>query len=718
MGAPTLFAQGLTAAHATTVPSVVIPTHAADDILVVEATYWGPNTSAPGTDVALIPVPANWSDLIPQVRYPASPNSDGVHALLWRRAPSAGTTITLTRGAGWDTGTDTCYGARAYVIRGCITTGDPWDDAQSAGPYTGANGAFSALDVQGIQRLVVQFAGSNDNLAMAGPSIGWTSGTYDGDPAGTDCAFQTYRKPNEASDTPASATQITAPGTGCYVIFGVAFKPNATTNEPEGARAYHTAYQSVAENTWTPSAFDSEMFDFGSMHDPVTNNGRITITAPGFYFVAFHGAWSLGGNAGVVGIRVYKNGTLYFEDYEEKTQPAAYHWIHSAQFSDYFNLNDYLTVQVFQVGDAAGQIRSEYWNTPHFVVTLASHDPIVADVVEAASADTSQDATFGALSAAAVETAAATDLQDATGVYAAAAAENVAASDGPGALLVTLAARIEAASAGDTQDRNLLFAAAITEPGSATETQSALQAQAAAITEPGTAADTPSALKALASAITEAGSATDTPSGLAIRVASDTEAATATESPSALAVRIAAAAEAATATDTPSAVQARAASISEAGTATAVQDFLAGGGIDADLTEAASVTDSASALRLASAAVAEDATATDSAGALVFSTATVTEAVTASATQTAASIFPVSRIEQAAATDALVAQLFGNVSIVERASAFDMVGPPLPGSLVASLDIVMEGSMESDLEISPLEAEVVVGSLVAEVLGG
>src|SRR4030067_132886 len=139
---PIVQAEGLTSANTAGSNSPPIPTHQADDILVLSVTYWGPNSAAPGTDVDDVPTPSGWALLGSQVKYPASPNSDGVHANFWLRAAGSGTTVTVTRGAHWDTLADTCFGARVYVIRGCTPTGTPYDAVGQSAAYTAANGNF------------------------------------------------------------------------------------------------------------------------------------------------------------------------------------------------------------------------------------------------------------------------------------------------------------------------------------------------------------------------------------------------------------------------------------------------------------------------------------------------------------------------------------------------------------------------------------------------
>jgi len=221
--AVTLQAEGATLVATVNPVSPVIPTHQADDIIVVCAVIWVPVTSG---DAAQIPTPTNYTLLGAQVGQPAG-TRDGWSAVFWRRVTGGGTTVTVERGAGWDTGTDTCFGARAYVIRGCITTGNPFDASAESGPHTAANQAFPAVTVSGADRLVIQFGNSMDNQTFAMTSTGWTTGTGDSDPGGTDCNFQTARK-TTSSNTTADTATVSAPAQGAYAFHGVSFAPQPT----------------------------------------------------------------------------------------------------------------------------------------------------------------------------------------------------------------------------------------------------------------------------------------------------------------------------------------------------------------------------------------------------------------------------------------------------------------------------------------------------------
>lgn len=58
-----------------------------------------------------------------------------------------------------------------------------------------------------------------------------------------------------------------------------------------GCRVRHSVNQVIPNNTYTPLAFNTELFDTDSMHDAVTNNSRITINTAGVYLLTAHATW-------------------------------------------------------------------------------------------------------------------------------------------------------------------------------------------------------------------------------------------------------------------------------------------------------------------------------------------------------------------------------------------------------------------------------------------
>lgn len=205
--------------------SPVIPTHQANDILIMVSCAWHPNTVA---TMAVVAAPANWTEITAaRVGMTGADDlADGWIQVFWRRATAAGMTCPLIRPAGWDTGTDGAWHARPYVIRGCVTTGDPWDDVQVASSLN-VNGNLPAVTVSGSERMVVQFYTSPDDQAVGAAPSGWTAGTSLTTATGTDGGHQTFRQDNISSSTSLIASSAAAPAYAfsAYAFIGISFKP-------------------------------------------------------------------------------------------------------------------------------------------------------------------------------------------------------------------------------------------------------------------------------------------------------------------------------------------------------------------------------------------------------------------------------------------------------------------------------------------------------------
>lgn len=82
---------------------------------------------------------------------------------------------------------------------------------------------------------------------------------------------------------------------------------------PPACRVFHNATQSLADNTETTVAFNSERFDTDSMHDTATNNSRITINTAGLYLVGFGIGLAARGDFLVTYARIRLNGTTWLD---------------------------------------------------------------------------------------------------------------------------------------------------------------------------------------------------------------------------------------------------------------------------------------------------------------------------------------------------------------------------------------------------------------------
>lgn len=227
MAAPTLLTEGTLNNITTGNNAPTIPTHQADDILVVVYAIWAPASLNWANNVA---TPASWAVLSTKKNTGPTGGFTGEWGAFWIRATGAGTTVSLTRPTNCTTGTATSWGARAYVIRGCHATGDPWDQATSSpGIVTTANVSLPALTVSGSERLALHVCDVADNTVPSA-ATGWTLGTSATSTTGTDSGQRTLRKDNVSADTGADATTMGAPAQGGYVFYSASFKPPAVAD--------------------------------------------------------------------------------------------------------------------------------------------------------------------------------------------------------------------------------------------------------------------------------------------------------------------------------------------------------------------------------------------------------------------------------------------------------------------------------------------------------
>lgn len=75
------------------------------------------------------------------------------------------------------------------------------------------------------------------------------------------------------------------------------------------ARVYNDAAQAVANGTVVWLAFNSESFDVGSLHDPTTNNSRLTFATAGVYFVGANINWGTTSDTGYRELTLRVNGS-------------------------------------------------------------------------------------------------------------------------------------------------------------------------------------------------------------------------------------------------------------------------------------------------------------------------------------------------------------------------------------------------------------------------
>ncbi len=266
MAAPVLQTEGAQPGNATTTSlTVTLPTSLENDILILCLVIWAPNTAAAVDD---IPTPSGWTRIVAL----GNGTGDGQVAWFWRRVgASAPLNPVCLRGANWDTGADTAYGGRAWLIRGCETSGNPWDKADiftTGGPFSAANQSFTSVLVSGSERTVIHFYGSMDNNTIGAAPAGWTAGTATTDAGGTDTGFQTYRKDNVSATTSAAAPTIGATAQGHYAYLGVSFKPPAPAGPIDVNLAELTETDSLLASSASKSLTLTELAELDASLSP------------------------------------------------------------------------------------------------------------------------------------------------------------------------------------------------------------------------------------------------------------------------------------------------------------------------------------------------------------------------------------------------------------------------------------------------------------------
>ncbi len=113
-------------------------------------------------------------------------------------------------------------------------------------------------------------------------------------------------------------------------------------------RAFHSATQSIANNTFTVVALNSEDFDTDTMHDPSTNNERITFTTAGKYIVCANIGWNPDAGGGWRELNIRKNGSSWwlFHTIDSTTNDA--NTIQSTSAVGDFAADDYIEIRVRQ----------------------------------------------------------------------------------------------------------------------------------------------------------------------------------------------------------------------------------------------------------------------------------------------------------------------------------------------------------------------------------
>lgn len=141
---------------------------------------------------------------------------------------------------------------------------------------------------------------------------------------------------------------------------------------PDRARAFHNANQSITHNTNTALALNSERFDTNALHDLVTNNSRLTCKTAGAYIIGGHVRWATSVTAGTRVTQIRFNGTTLIGRVAQNPGTVNDVVEHGVATLYPMAVNDYVELVVFQFTGAALVLEASAQYTPEFWMTQDS----------------------------------------------------------------------------------------------------------------------------------------------------------------------------------------------------------------------------------------------------------------------------------------------------------------------------------------------------------
>ena len=133
-----------------------------------------------------------------------------------------------------------------------------------------------------------------------------------------------------------------------------------------GARVYHDTAQSISPNTPTALAFNSTRWDTDNIHDPVTNNSRLTCKTAGKYLIAATAGFDIEITTGIRSIAIRLNGTTNIILVSWNRNQNGPTWMDCATIWD-MGVGDYVEVVVEQGSSGSLNILAIASHTPEFM---------------------------------------------------------------------------------------------------------------------------------------------------------------------------------------------------------------------------------------------------------------------------------------------------------------------------------------------------------------
>ena len=199
MATPTVVTGSLSAQASGTTRVPVIPTHAADDILVTTAMCNVSDT---------ISISGGWTEIDVQ------DNVNMSTGWWWKRAAgSSETNPTVTFGVA-GSGTN-IHAAWVMVVTGCVTSDTPYEGLNMKGSPTFDNaGKFGDITTLGTNRLVMGMLVYDALVSQSNTVLtGWTEDDNNGSAVGAGMAYFTLSKSEASITTVGELAPVNSPGT-------------------------------------------------------------------------------------------------------------------------------------------------------------------------------------------------------------------------------------------------------------------------------------------------------------------------------------------------------------------------------------------------------------------------------------------------------------------------------------------------------------------------
>jgi hypothetical protein len=135
----------------------------------------------------------------------------------------------------------------------------------------------------------------------------------------------------------------------------------------EGARVYNNADIAISNDSGTALTFNSERYDTDTIHDTVTNTGRLTCKTAGVYIISANIEFAAH-STGTRQVFIRLNGSSYIA--MTNSAPVASPLAHRFSISTIYKLevSDYLTLEVYQSSGGNLNVVSASARSPEFAM--------------------------------------------------------------------------------------------------------------------------------------------------------------------------------------------------------------------------------------------------------------------------------------------------------------------------------------------------------------